>query len=1043
MNSRSLILTLLAAGLGSAAHAEPVKRTRYPALSPDGKTIAFTYQGDLWTVPSQGGRAERLTSHLARDMQPLYSPDGKSLLFSSNRYGSYDLFLMPAEGGAAQRLTFNGSAEFASSFSPDGKWIVYYSGAYGSTDVYKIRTTGGEPIRLTWDTYEREYFGSLSPDGKRIAYNHNSSPGNWRRRAYEGSNNADIWIADFTAPLSNPKRLTKNPSDDFRPMFSRDGERIYYASDRKGQVNLYSMDLNGSGEKQLTFHTTDGARIPSYAPQAEKIAYEYNSEIWLLDLKGGKTAQVPIDIRTDERRNLTTEFTVEANPTEFSVSPDGRKVAIIVRGDLFVVPATGGAARLLAGGPSRESYISWMPDSKTVLFTSDASGQRDLFSIGIDGANRQTLAATPEDEFFAVASPDGKQIAFHRGEKSLVVIPAAGGEPVATIAGSFFEVARGSAPRFSWAPDSKTLAFKSTGSQLEDAVYVAATDSPQPRRVSRYFRDTGTPRWSPNAEMIYFTGIAVDSRNLYAIDLGEEPKPQFDEDAIDRLDRPAPAAQVAAGPPTVKIDWDIVEQRLRRVTASGGVSDAMLLPSGSTFLIEVGGGIQTVTATATNATGSTFAENANGVELPKDGSRVFFFSGGQVQSVGTILRDRRTTPFSATVTQDLVGENRQIFNEAWWLMDRTFYNAELNGVDWKEVRSRYEALLPYTPYKDDFYDLLAELVQELRGSHLGVTGPSEYRLPTPSSTGYLGLEPDWAVLDQEDKFKVARVTPGSPAASKWTRVNVGEYLVAVNGEPLGGKLTLDELLDRKAGKKVVLKVNSQPTLDGAREVALKPLAPDAGREVEYTAWVLERRKRVQELSGGRVAYVHIEAMDPPSELKFKEEFVSEGTGRGAMLVDVRYNGGGNVAHRLLDILRKKPYVIFRPRSLGQDVVSDWFPDYLWGKPAALLINQDSASNAEMMAEGFRALGIGPVVGLPTMGAVIATTSWSFMDGGTIRLPNAGVFSATGEDLDRKGRQPDVPVPYDPMAARVGRDPQLEKAVEVLLAKLPAKAGKAN
>ncbi|HTE19674.1 MAG TPA: S41 family peptidase, partial [Armatimonadota bacterium] len=415
----------------------------------------------------------------------------------------------------------------------------------------------------------------------------------------------------------------------------------------------------------------------------------------------------------------------------------------------------------------------------------------------------------------------------------------------------------------------------------------------------------------------------------------------------------------------------------------------------------------------------------------------------QIQSIGLATRDRRPTAFSAAVTVNLLDENRQVFGEAWWMMDRYFYDERKNSVDWNAVRARYEALLPYAPYKDDFYDLMAEMVQELKGSHLGATGPADYTPDTPSSTAFLGIEPDWAALDAEGRIKIARVVPGSPAAFKWSKLNAGEYIVAVDGQDVSADTPFDQLLDRKAGKKVVLTVNSRPTRDGARQVAIKPVTQAAGADLLYEAWVEERRQLAHKLSNGRVAYLHIESMDIPSELKFKEEVIGEATGRDAMLVDVRYNGGGNVAHRLLDILRKKPYVTFRPRSLGKQVPADWLTDYLWGKPAALLVNQDSASNSEMMAEGFRALGIGPVVGTPTAGAVIATGSWSFMDGGSIRTPSSGVYTAAGEDLEVRGRQPDVLVPYDPIAIQQGRDPQLERAIQALLAKTPttADAGK--
>jgi tricorn protease len=1010
---------------------------RHPALSPDGGTLAFSYQGDIWSVPSAGGRAARLTSHLARDVQPQFSPDGKSIVFASNRNGNYDLFVMSAEGGAARQLTFDSSAEFASGFTPDGQWVMFYGSTYGSLDVYKVRVTGGEPIRLTWDRFEREYYGNVSPDGQWIAYDHAGAPGDWRRRGYEGSAASDIWLARFTTPVSEPKRLTKNPSQDFAPMFSRDGKRIYYISDRKGSVNLWSMDTNGGSPKQLTFHQTDGARVPNYAPKGDKIAYEYNSEVWILDLKSGKTAAVPIEAVTDERRNLRVERTITSNPSEYSVSPDGKKIALILRGDLFVIPATGGTARELVGRASRESHIAWMPDSRRVLFCTDVKGQKDLRVIDITGQNEKALAETDEDETNPLVSPDGKLLAYHRGDKNLLVVPIEGGTPVATVPGDFADVSREYTPLFSWSPDSKWLAFRQTGDKLEESAYVASvtpgTDT-TPRRVARPFRDATTPRWAPDGKLLYFVGVAVDSPNLYAVDLAEEEAPTFEEDAIDRLDQPRPTPTPANT--TVNIDFKTVERRLRRVTLGASIRDATMSPTGNSFIVEVGSGLFTVPATARDAVGTPLAENAAGAELTRDGSRLFFTSGGQIQSLGMASRDRRTTAFTATVGVNQTEENRQVFEEAWWLMDRYFYTGQYNGVDWKATRAKYEAMLPFVPYKDDFYDMMEEMIQELRGSHLGVTGTSDYTAETPARTGFLGIEPDWATLEREGHFKIAHVVLDSPADSRWSKLNVGEYLLAVDGRELGKDVTLAELLNRKDGKKVTLTVNTQPSMTGARQVAIKPITPEAGDTLEYEEWVDQRRRMVAELSNGRIAYLHIRQMNVPSEQRFKEEMVGRATGKEALLVDVRYNGGGNVAHRLLDILRKQPYVFFKPRSLGKTVLSDWFNDYLWGKPAALLVNQDSASNSEMMAEGFKALGIGPVVGVPTRGAVIATGSWSFLDGGTIRTPSSGVYTAGGEDMEARGRQPDLLVPYSPLAALVGKDPQLEEAVKALLSKLP-------
>jgi tricorn protease len=1011
---------LLAVGVAmpaaSSAPLESVLRVRHPSLSADGRTLAFSYQGDIWTVAAEGGRATRLTSHPARDVQPVISPDGRTIAFASNRSGNFDVYLMPTTGGPPRQLTFHSGAEFANSFTPDGQWLIFHANTYGALDLYKVRVAGGEPIRLTWDLYERKYFGNVSPDGQWIAFNHNGAPGDWRRRGYEGSANADIWLARFTTPVGEPKRLTTNPAHDFMPLFSRDGRRLYYASDRKGQVNIWSMELAGGAQKQLTFHTSDGVRIPSYAPQAEKIAYEYASGIWILDLRSGKTAPVPIEAVSDVRRNLDVERTVNANPTEYTISPDGKKAALIVRGDLVVIPATGGTARVLIGRASRESHIAWMPDSRRVLFCTDVRGQKDLHVVDITGQNERALADSPEDETNPLVSPDGKLLAFHRGDKALVVQPLEGGAPVATIAGDFADVGRGYTPFFSWSPDSQWLAFKQTGEKLQDSIHVASLADPRPRRVSHFFRDTGAPRWAPNARLLYFTGVAVDRSNLYAIDLADEEEPAFEEDAIDRLDNPAPRR--APGPPTVRIDFAAVDRRLRRVTAGAPVADALMSPNSASFLVQSGRNLFTVPAAARDATGTLLVENAVAPEITRDGSRIYFLSSGELQSIGMPLRDRRTSTFTATLRVNQVSENRQVFEEAWWLMDRYFYAETLNNVDWRAIRARYEALLPYAIYKDDFYEMMEEMIQELRGSHLGVSGPPEYSAESPARTGYLGFEPDWGTLEREGRIRVARVVRDSPADTSWSKLNPGDYVLAIDGKELGKDGTMAELLNRKDGRKVVLTVNSTPTLEGARQVAIRPVTPQRGDDLEYEDWVGQRARMAEQLSGGRVVYLHIRRMNPESEERFKEEFVGHATGKEALLVDVRYNGGGNVAHRLLDILRKRAYVTFRPRSLGKVVLSDWFGDYLWGKPAALLINQDSASNSEMMAEGFRALGIGPLVGTPTRGAVIATGTWTFLDGGSIRLPSSGVYTADGEDMELRGRQPDVLVPYDPLPALV-------------------------
>jgi tricorn protease len=1077
------LVPLLLAASGRAA-AENVRRTRYPAISPDGHTICFSYLGDLWTVPADGGRAARLTVHPARDIQPRYSPDGRWIVFASDRFGNYDLFLMPAEGGEPRRLTYNSGFDFPSGFTPDSKWVVYYSNAYGVGDLYKVRTTGGEPIRLTWDNREWKYLPRVSPDGQWIAYDFNGSPGSWRHRGYQGSNNADIWLARFATPIEAPARLTENPGQDFAPLWAPDGETIYYVSDRGGEVNLWSMDRKGGHPRQITHYQSDGVRLPDISADGKKIVYEYNSEIWICDTKSGAGHAVPIQAPSDTRENLNAERTFTTGLQEYEVSPDGEKAALLVRGELFAVTTEkGGVARRLTHTPDRESHITWNRDSRAITYVSDRSGNKDLFQVDLQG-NETRLTATPQDETNPLYSPDGKYLAYHRGDHEIVVTPAdakSGNRmPVAIIPGNFVNVTRFYGSRFCWSPDGKWIAYLESGDRMERAVFVYNLEEKRATRITEWLRNASTPSWSRDGRMIYFAASPVDNWDIYAVDL--QPRDQsFAEDELDKLDpqprkqpekegSPPPPGQTpdaatrvagarqafvrtpdgrivpvllipkqaaASGP---AIDFNGIEHRLRRVTSSAASdSDPWLTPDGKTFLYSSEGNLWLAPADPDSESRPVqiAGNGGTGLQLSEDGRTAYFVNGGRLFALSLGNRTLRPIPFQATMNIDLMAENRQVFNETWWVLDRYFYDARHHGVNWQGIKEKYASLLPYAPYKEDFYDLMSEMVQELDASHLGITGAGGTEVDSPDETAYLGIEPDWPALEREGKVRIGRVIAESPADNAKSRLKVGEYILAVDGQEVGKDGTFEALLNRKAGKKVVLLVNSSPSPAGAREVALRPLTPEAGRDLEYEAWVESRRQYVEQASGGRVGYVHIRQMEADDLERFKRELVSKASGKQALIVDVRYNPGGHVAPSILDILQKRPWTMVRPRNSATLMTADWYwGDYDWGKPAALLINQYSASNAEMMAEGFRSLGIGPVVGVPTAGGVIGTNSWTLLDGGTLRTPSIGVFTAAGENLEGKGRHPDLTVPYDPIAIRNGRDPQLDRAIQALSSKLP-------
>ena len=1030
---RNLIAGALAAlFLCGAVQAQPVKRTRYPAISPDGKTIVFTFQGDLWTVSSKGGRARRLTIHPARDIQPVVAPDGKQVLFASNRYGNYDLFLMPIDGGKPKRLTYNSSSEYPSSFTPDGSTIIFYSGAYGSSDIFKMPATGGEPIRLTWDYRERKFFGQVSPDGTRIAFNLNGNPGQWRSRGYKGSYQSDIWIAGYSVPITDPKRLTDNKGQDFLPMWSQDGKRLYYVSDRDGEVNIWRMNPEGGEKTQITTHKGDGVRIPSYAAKAHKMVYEYESGIYLLDTRSRKTAPVTIEIESDERANRISERTY-TSATEYTVSPDGKKIALIVRGDVFVMPASGGTARRLTNRASRESHIAWAKDSRHIIFATDQKGNKDLHVVNINSREERVLVDSEADETNVVLSPDGKLVGFHRGETEICSVPLEGGEVTVLAKGNFSDPSRGYTPRFDWSSDGKWIAFEQISPRMYESIWVQEIGNGESHRVSPYYRHAHTPHFTRDNSMIYYTAEAVSGDRLYVVDTRTEPEPTFDEDAIDKLDAPKKSTPKPDG--EVHLDFDNVLKKVRAITPrSTNVGDVLYVSRGDRFIYQSSGSLYSVDANSRNSAGSRLASGGSGLE--RRGTGIFFITSSGLKRMSLISKQTSSISFRATVTIDMEAENKQIFDEIWWLMDRFYYDAEHSGSDWKQIRQKYADLLQYATTKPDFYDMMLEMVLEINGSHLGVGGPSDYSAPLASRTAFLGVEPDWKELSETGLFKVASVVMKSPADNRYSKIKPGEYILAINGVDISADNTFDKLLDRQSGKKVTLLVNDKPTKEGARKVVIKPVGSGGG--LRYQQWLEQRRQLTKKLSDGKVAYLHIQSMNGSSERLFREQLIAQAADKKGLIVDVRFNGGGNVAHNLLDILRKRPYVTFRPRTLNKQVPVDWFGGYMWARPAALLINQTSASNSEMMALGFKKLDVGPVVGVPTMGAVIATGSWRLMDGGRLRMPSTGVFSADGEDLEVAGRKPDLVVPYDPMAIQAGKDPQLEAAIKLVMKQIEKK-----
>lgn len=1037
------LLPALVFAVASQAPASPIKRATHPGLSPDGSEIAFSWQGDVWVVPSAGGQATRLTVHPSRDDMPRWTPDGKRLVFVSDRYGNNDVFSMRRDGSDIRRLSFESSAEQITAVSPDGRFIYGYTSAWARSDLFRLPIQGGELIRLSSHPMERAYYPSISADGKTVVYNAGGSSGMWRNPHQSGSNTGEVWVADLAVPIANMRPITRNEWNDMFPLALPDGS-IVFVSNRSGWPNLWSMRSDGSNPRQLTRHAVGTVRWPHASANGKRVVYEYDSAIWTLDLDTGQYQEVVIDVPDDQRTNPVATLTLDSGVSNYAVSPDGKRIVLELRGDLFVTSDRGGYTRRLTDDPSLDTQPLWL-DKDTILFVSGRNGKLELFTTDIKGVVKP-FASDVLDLSSPVLSPDGKTLAMHRGAFEIVTMPAKGGEPKVVATGMFIDGLRGG-PLFSWGPDSDWIVYERQNYRGSTVVLHQLSTS---REIvaARLARGGSTPRFLPSGKAIYFTAREYDKTDLFVVDL--EPKSlTFAEDEFDKGagSGAAPSPGGAGGPggpgprrrgseaaEPVQVYEPGIEDRMRRLTIDGAFG-AVAGPDSREIWAVVGGKLSSVSVATGRATPiAGYEGGGSDLKVSEPDRRLYLTNQGRLSYVSLSGPPAPPTPlsFSAEMTIDLKAEERALFRGIGWSMERFYYDDRLNGKDWKGIQARYEKLLPHVADREDFYALIDEMLEELDSSHIGATAPRSATAPSPDETGYLGIEWDWPRLSRSGEYVVASVMEGSPASHPQSLLKAGDRLLAVNSQRPTPDRPVAALLNRTAGKKTVLRI----ARDGKEiDVPMLPTSPAARNRHAYEAWVKWNRAEVERLSQGRLTYVHIEGMNQPSLELFKRQIRTLAIGKKGLVIDVRYNGGGSTAQEILNVLIKTPWLVRTWRGAPDVRISEniYRGDSLEA-PSALLINQYSFSNAEIFAEGFRRLKIGPVIGERTAGGVIGTSSISLWDGGSIRMPAAGAYAIDGQNLERNGRKPDFPVAFDPNLWAQGRDPMLERAVQELLKK---------
>lgn len=1097
---RTTLLTIVARCLFAAAvllpaTAREAKLVRYPAYHAG--RVAFTYLADIWTADDTGKNVMRLTAHPARDAYPRFSPDGRWIAFSSDRKGNLDVYVIPAAGGAPKQLTFHSADDNVLGWTPDGK-AVLFSSMRGDDFLAKLWLVDAETGAERPAGTDYGLAASFSPDGKRIAYNQRGQV--YWRKYYRGSYQTDVFVLDLAAKKA--ANLTDFNGMDSWPMWGRDGF-IYFVSDRDGGglTNIWRVSEKGGKAEKVTQFTSGDVRWPSISADGKTIVFEHDFGVWKLDVASRKAAPIQLDIEAETQLNPEEIRTFQSRADQFHIQPAGQRVVFSTYGEIFTAPVEEGDLVQLTEGAARDRYPAWSPDGKHIAYVSDQSGREEVWVVPASGGAAQKVTDLDTLKLEIRWSPDSKRILFTTSDNQLYV-HTLGGQTVMLASSKYGNI---SSPVMS--PDGKWVAFAMPDEARQTDIWmVPSQGGAAPRRATFDSYPESSPRFSSDGSKLYFLRLGTTGMGTAAM-MPDWMSSQIWVTYLERLDKdpnaPEEPAEDTEGSPAamrrpqqqnqplreIQIDWDGLERRTSQVTrAAGGVRAYEPVPGGRTlvfvttegtgmrgtpvvYTIQDNGRQQTrVTAGNPPAGGGEggppqpgmggFGGGITQLAVTRNGRTLFFKEGDGIYSVslpaapaggsggrmtagmqppasgapsGAGGAARRRINFTARVRIDLQRQWQQMFDDAWRTMKYRFYDPKMHGYDWDAMRAKYQPLVEFVGDRQELLNIVNEMIGELNASHTGAAPPPGGR-EGAVQTQHPGIEfvPD----DAAGRYKVAYVYKDGPADKDWVKVRAGDYLLAVDGKPVTTKDNLWKFLhNQRLNRRMTLRLNDKPAEEGAWDARIEPVSVSQYATLRYEKWVKDRRDMVDKLSGGKVGYVHIRAMNQDSLRKFEKE-LREFRNKPALIIDQRWNGGGNIEQQLLAILVQREYQIWQPR--GTEPTGRPFAGYFGKK--IVLQNWRSASNAEMFPAGFRALGLGKTLGTQTMGAVIGTGSYSLIDGSTVRTPGVGVYLANPKrtNMENLGVKPDIEVENTPEDNLSGKDRQLEAAVAEMLKELGAK-----
>ncbi|MCH6232966.1 S41 family peptidase [Cognataquiflexum rubidum] len=1050
---------------------ESPKWLRYPSISPDGSQIVFTYKGDLYSIPASGGKATQLTFHEAHDFMPVWSKDGSKIAFASDRYGNFDVYVMSALGGDAKRLTYHSNDEMPYTFSADDRNVIfggvrqdlaehrqYPTGS--QAELYQVAIGGGR-VDQVW-TLPAEYV-QVSADGSKMIYHDKKGGENEWRKRHQSAITRDIWVYD--AKTNTHKMISDFGGEDRNPVFAPGEKAVYYLTEEKGSFNVQKMSLDNPTQKTVLTSLKDfPVRFLSISKNG-LMSFSYDGELYTLK-EGEQPKKVVVSITTQRISNADSYISINGGVREMSISPDGKEIAFIARGEVFVTSVDGSLTKRITNTPQQERFVQFAPDGKSLVYSSERDGKwqiyqtkrlrekEEIFFFASTLLKEEVLVSSEVDNYQPIFSPDGKKLAYVEGRRTLKVLDLATKTSVTLMTPEqLFHMGDGD-QYFTWSPDSKWLLAEFNPTMANgEVVLLDASGKKAMENLTQSGYGDSRPKWvNGGKQLIWFSnrdglkGFATSGgsqNDVFTLFLTKDAYDRFrlTKDEFDLLKETEKAGKEKKEEDKkeekketpkvedIKIDWEDLRERKAKLTIhSSALGDAVIDKDGEKLFylarFEKGMNLWSTDLRTRDTKMELKLDAGFGrLEWDKEMKNLYLLADGNISKITDKGTKREQIKIAEEMTLDTDAERAEMFEHIKIRTKGAFYTPDFHGVDWDALTAQYEKYLPYIGNSYEFAEMVSELIGELNVSHAGARyGRS---IPQADATASFGIFMDYSF--KNPGIKIVEVIKGGPLDKSGMNIQSGMVIEKIDGETIALDKDIAQYLNRKSGKFTLIEV-MDPKTNTRQQVTVKPISLGEENQLLYKRWVKKNQEEVDRLSNGTLGYVHIPGMSDGPYRTTYEEMMGKYHDRKGVIVDTRFNGGGDLVADLAMFFTGEKFITYatEDREVGYE------PTFRWTKPTLAMFNESNYSDGHCFACGYTDLKIGKTVGMPTPGTC-SFAGWEMLpDGGRWGMVPISAKDKAGNWMENNETKPQFQVKNMPGQIDKGKDQQLEKAVEELM-----------